>query len=80
MQVRQLCLTVEMPVDGSYRISLEITHYGPVFEGPLKVPEYASKKALPDGRDALGRFLPHLVVTCTLVQHLLTLLKVSLRV
>ena len=59
------------PLDGTYRISLEIAHYGPVFEGSLKVPEYANREVLPDGQDALGQFLLHLVEDRILVQPLL---------
>ena len=60
-----------MPLDITYRISLEIAHYGPVFEGSLKVPEFANTAVLPGGLDALGQFLPHLIGDSTLVQPLL---------
>ena len=60
-----------MPLDGTYRISLEIAHYCPVFGGSLKVPENANMAVLPDGRDALGQFLLHLVGDNILVQPLL---------
>ena len=60
-----------MPLVGTHRISLEIAHYGPVFEGSLKVPEFANRAVLPDGLDALGQFLPHLVGDSILVQPLL---------
>ena len=59
------------PLDGAYRISLKIEHYGPVFEGSLKVLEYTNWTVLPDGRDALGQFLLHLVGDGILVQLLL---------
>ena len=59
------------PLDGSCRISLEIAHHFLVFEGPLKVTEYANREVLPDGRYALGEFLLHLVGDSILVQPLL---------
>ena len=66
------------PLDGSCRISLEIAHHFLVFEGPLKVPEFADRSVLPEGRDALGQFLLHLVGDSILVQPLLAPRRVSL--
>ena len=60
-----------MPLDVIYRLSLEIALYGPVFEGSLKVPEFANRTVLPDGIDALGQFLPHLIGDSIPVQPLL---------
>ena len=60
-----------MPLDVTYRISLEIAHYGMVFEGSLKAPEFANRAVLHGCLDALEQFLPRLVGNIILVQPLL---------